>query len=177
MSVVKILFVIRFSQSNKSVKTLNFTVKERLGGVFEALKRGEVFLLAYLTIQKTIRGALSVIKAKKNVEWWKSRCSLDSGSRATEELWLWSKSGFSAEREARQPRRGTAASQYNCLLSTKSKAHFLTFHLGNQNKINLGICQKPTFYPGIAVILIFQKCEFCEKWDFRIVNFVQIGIS
>ena len=62
---MKIPFVIRFSQSNKSVKTLNFTVKERVGGVFEALKRGEVFLLAYLTIQKTIRGALSVIKAKK----------------------------------------------------------------------------------------------------------------
>ena len=33
--------------------------------------------------------------------------------------------------------------------------------------------QKPTFYPEILVILIFQKCEFCEKWDFRIVNFVK----
>ena len=25
--------------------------------------------------------------------------------------------------------------------------------------------------------LRFQKCEFCEKWDFRNVNFVEIEIS
>ena len=33
---------------------------------------------------------------------------------------------------------------------------------------------KPTFYPEIPLILIFQKCEFCEKWDFKNMNFVKI---
>ena len=33
--------------------------------------------------------------------------------------------------------------------------------------------QKPTFYPEIPLILMFQKCEFCEKYDFRNVNFVK----
>ena len=33
--------------------------------------------------------------------------------------------------------------------------------------------QKPTFYPEITKNLMFEKCEFCEKWDFQIVNFVQ----
>ena len=37
--------------------------------------------------------------------------------------------------------------------------------------------QKPTFYPEIPLILIVLKCEFCEIWDFRNVNFVKIGIS
>ena len=36
--------------------------------------------------------------------------------------------------------------------------------------------QKPTFHPEIPLILIFQKCEFCEKSDFRNVNFVKIVI-
>ena len=36
--------------------------------------------------------------------------------------------------------------------------------------------QKPTFYPEIRLILIFQKCEFCEKCDFRNVNFVKNAI-
>ena len=30
--------------------------------------------------------------------------------------------------------------------------------------------QKPTFYPEITKILMFEKCEFCEKWDFEIVR-------
>ena len=33
--------------------------------------------------------------------------------------------------------------------------------------------QKSTFYPEITKNLMFEKCEFCEKWDFRIVNFVK----
>ena len=33
--------------------------------------------------------------------------------------------------------------------------------------------QKPTFYPEITKNLMFEKCEFCEKWDFEIVNFVE----
>ena len=37
--------------------------------------------------------------------------------------------------------------------------------------------QKPTFYPEIPLILIFQKCEFCEKLNFRKVNFVINAIS
>jgi len=32
--------------------------------------------------------------------------------------------------------------------------------------------QKPTFYSEITKNLMFQKCEFCEKLDFEIVNFV-----
>ena len=38
------------------------------------------------------------------------------------------------------------------------------------------IGEKSTFYPEIPLILMFQKCEFCGKWDFRNVNFVKIGI-
>ena len=41
--------------------------------------------------------------------------------------------------------------------------------------ITLG--QKSTFYPEITKNLIFEKCEFCEKWDFVYVNFVKIEIS
>ena len=48
--------------------------------------------------------------------------------------------------------------------------------------------QKPTFYSEIPLILIvfkiwilwrlrFQKCEFCENWDFKIVNFVKKEIA
>ena len=33
--------------------------------------------------------------------------------------------------------------------------------------------QKPTFYLEIHKNLMFEKCEFCEKWDFDIVNFVK----
>ena len=35
--------------------------------------------------------------------------------------------------------------------------------------------QKPTFYPEITKILMFEKCEFCEteKRGFEIVNFVK----
>ena len=36
--------------------------------------------------------------------------------------------------------------------------------------------QKPNVYPEIPLILIFHKGEFCEKWDFRNVNFVKIEI-
>ena len=28
--------------------------------------------------------------------------------------------------------------------------------------------QNPNFYPEIPLILRFQKCEFCEKWDFTL---------
>ena len=35
---------------------------------------------------------------------------------------------------------------------------------------------KPHFYPEIPLILIFQKCEFYEKWDFRNMNFEKIEI-
>ena len=38
-------------------------------------------------------------------------------------------------------------------------------------------CTKPTFYPEIPLIFIFQKCKFCEKCDFRNVNFVKSVIS
>ena len=33
--------------------------------------------------------------------------------------------------------------------------------------------QKPTFYPEITKKLMFEKCEFCEKWDFENVNLVK----
>ena len=33
--------------------------------------------------------------------------------------------------------------------------------------------QNPTFYPEIPQNLMFEKCEFCEKWAFEIVNFVK----
>ena len=33
--------------------------------------------------------------------------------------------------------------------------------------------QKPTFYPEIPQNLMFEKCEFCEKRGFEIVNFVK----
>ena len=33
--------------------------------------------------------------------------------------------------------------------------------------------QKTTFYPEITDNLKFEKCEFCEKCDFEIVNFVE----
>ena len=39
----------------------------------------------------------------------------------------------------------------------------------------LGQKPKPTFYPEITKNLLFEKCEFCEKWDFEIVNFVRNG--
>ena len=32
------------------------------------------------------------------------------------------------------------------------------------------------FYLEIPLILMFQKCEFCEKWDFENVNFVENDI-
>ena len=37
--------------------------------------------------------------------------------------------------------------------------------------------QKTTVYLEIPLNLMFQKCEFCEYWDFRNVNFVKIEIS
>ena len=37
--------------------------------------------------------------------------------------------------------------------------------------------QKSTFYPEITKNLMCENCEFCEKWDFRKVNFVKVGIS
>ena len=33
--------------------------------------------------------------------------------------------------------------------------------------------QKPTFYPEITKNLMFEKCEFIEKWHFENVNFVK----
>ena len=33
--------------------------------------------------------------------------------------------------------------------------------------------QKATFYPEINKNLMFEKCEFCEKYDFENVNFVK----
>ena len=33
--------------------------------------------------------------------------------------------------------------------------------------------QKSTFYPEITKNLMFEKCEFCEKWGFENVNFVK----
>ena len=33
------------------------------------------------------------------------------------------------------------------------------------------------FYPEITKNLMFEKCEFCEKWDFENVNFVKNEIS
>ena len=33
--------------------------------------------------------------------------------------------------------------------------------------------QNPTFYPKIPWNLMFEKCEFCKKWDFENVNFVK----
>ena len=33
--------------------------------------------------------------------------------------------------------------------------------------------QKPTFYPEFTKNLMFEKCEFCEKWNLEIVNFVK----
>ena len=33
--------------------------------------------------------------------------------------------------------------------------------------------EKPTFYPEITKNLMLEKCDFCEKWDFEIVNFVK----
>ena len=33
--------------------------------------------------------------------------------------------------------------------------------------------QISTFYPEITKNLMFEKCEFYEKWDFEIVNFVK----
>ena len=33
--------------------------------------------------------------------------------------------------------------------------------------------QTSAFYPEIPLILIFQKCEFCEKRDFKNVSFVK----
>ena len=33
--------------------------------------------------------------------------------------------------------------------------------------------QKPTLYPEITKNLMFEKCEFREKWDFENVNFVK----
>ena len=37
--------------------------------------------------------------------------------------------------------------------------------------------QKSTFYPEITNNFMFEKCEFCEKWDFVYVNFVRNEIS
>ena len=48
------------------------------------------------------------------------------------------------------------------------EGHFSMYH-------TLG--QKPSFYPEIPLILIFQKCEFWENWYFRNVNFVKNEIS
>ena len=36
--------------------------------------------------------------------------------------------------------------------------------------------QNPTFYPEIPKTLVFEKCEFCEKRDFEIVNFVKMRL-
>ena len=33
--------------------------------------------------------------------------------------------------------------------------------------------QKPTFYSEIPKNLMFEKCEFCEKWNFENVNFAK----
>ena len=33
--------------------------------------------------------------------------------------------------------------------------------------------QKLTLYPEITKNLMFEKCEFLEKWDFESVNFVK----
>ena len=33
--------------------------------------------------------------------------------------------------------------------------------------------QKSTFYPEINKNLMFEKCEFCEKSDYKNVNFVK----
>ena len=41
----------------------------------------------------------------------------------------------------------------------------------------LTVGQKATFYPEITKNLMFEKCEFCEKWDFENMNFVKIEIS
>ena len=37
--------------------------------------------------------------------------------------------------------------------------------------------QKSTFYPEITKNLMFEKCEFCKKCDFRNVNFEKNEIS
>ena len=42
---------------------------------------------------------------------------------------------------------------------------------------NTTLGQNPTFNPEIPLIFIFQKCESCEKCDFRIVNLVKNEIS
>ena len=36
--------------------------------------------------------------------------------------------------------------------------------------------QKSPFYPEITKNLMFEKCEFCEKWGFENVNFAEIEI-
>ena len=36
--------------------------------------------------------------------------------------------------------------------------------------------QKLTFYPEVTKNFMFEKCEFCEKWDFENVNFVKSEI-
>ena len=36
--------------------------------------------------------------------------------------------------------------------------------------------KNPTFYSEITKNLMLEKCDFCGKWDFEIVNFVKIEI-
>ena len=46
----------------------------------------------------------------------------------------------------------------------------------NQNSISKYLStlgQKPFFYVEIIKDLIFDKCKFCEKWDFENVIFVK----
>ena len=42
--------------------------------------------------------------------------------------------------------------------------------------LSITLGQKATFYPEITKNLMFEKCEFCEKWDFEKVNFVKTTI-
>ena len=45
--------------------------------------------------------------------------------------------------------------------------------MGHTTVVKHTLGQKTTFYPEITKNLMFEKCEFCEKWEFEIVNFVK----
>ena len=47
----------------------------------------------------------------------------------------------------------------------------------NVTKKNLGFLVATNFfYPEINKNLMFEKCEFCEKWEIEIANFVENDI-
>ena len=71
---------------------------------------------------------------------------------------------------------------YKIFCQIASLRQLLVFRIlgrsGSEAQMRLGraestLGQKPTFYPEITQNLMFEKCEFCEKWDFENLNFVK----